>query len=98
MIVQPEAERIVPKWRRIAAAANSRYKWEFTYQRSEMVNAFCTGGKVAAYTGIFAPARDEAVWRWYLATVAHALARHTAERMSQGLLCKWARRPRRCAG
>ncbi len=60
----PEAERIVRKvGERIAAVANKPdYKWEFTVINDpEMVNAFAVpGGKVAAYTGIFGPARDEA--------------------------------------
>jgi predicted Zn-dependent protease len=87
----PEAERIVRKvGERIAAAANKpEYKWEFTVINDpETVNAFAVpGGKVAAYTGIFAPARDEAGLAVVLGhEVAHALARHPAERMSQGML------------
>ena len=86
-----DAERIVRKvGERIAAVANKPdYKWEFTVINDpEMVNAFAVpGGKVAAYTGIFAPARDEAGLAVVLGhEVAHALARHPAERMSQGLL------------
>ena len=87
----PDAERIVRKvGERIAAAANKpEYKWEFTVINDpEMVNAFAVpGGKVAAYTGIFGPARDEAGLAVVLGhEVAHALARHPAERMSQDML------------
>lgn len=87
----PDAERIVRKvGERIAAAANKpEYKWEFTIINDpETVNAFAVpGGKVAVYTGIFGPARDEAGLAVVLGhEVAHALARHPAERMSQGLL------------
>ena len=86
-----DAERIVRKvGERIAAIANKpEYKWEFTVINDpEMVNAFAVpGGKVAVYTGIFGPARDEAGLAVVLGhEVAHALARHPAERMSQGLL------------
>lgn len=86
-----DTERIVRKvGERIAAAANkSDYKWEFTVINDpETVNAFAVpGGKVAVYTGIFGPARDEAGLAVVLGhEVAHALARHPAERMSQGLL------------
>ena len=86
-----DAERIVRKvGERIAAAANKpEYKWEFTVINDpETVNAFAVpGGKVAVYTGIFGPARDEAGLAVVLGhEVAHALARHPAERMSQGLL------------
>jgi len=86
-----EAERIVRKvGERIAAAANKpEYKWEFTVINDpETVNAFAVpGGKVAVYTGIFGPARDEAGLAVVLGhEVAHALARHPAERMSQEML------------
>jgi len=86
-----EAERIVRKvGERIAAAANKpEYTWEFTVINDpETVNAFAVpGGKVAVYTGIFGPARDEAGLAVVLGhEVAHALARHPAERMSQEML------------
>ncbi len=86
-----EAERIVRKvGERIAAAANKpEYKWEFTVINDpQTVNAFAVpGGKVAVYTGIFGPARDEAGLAVVLGhEVAHALARHPAERMSQDML------------
>ena len=53
----------------------------------ETVNAYAVpGDKVAVYTGIFGPARDEAGLAVVLGhEVAHALARHPAERMSQGM-------------
>lgn len=84
-------ERIVRKvGERIARAANKpAYNWEFSVINDpDMVNAFAVpGGKVAVYTGIFGPARDEAGLAVVLGhEVAHALARHPAERMSQGLL------------
>ncbi|MBM4263774.1 MAG: M48 family metallopeptidase [Deltaproteobacteria bacterium] len=88
---QAEAERIVRKvGERIARAAEKpEYKWEFSViNEPETVNAFAVpGGKVAVYTGIFGPARDEAGLAVVLGhEVAHALLRHPAERMSQGLL------------
>ena len=86
-----EAERIVRKvGERIARAADKpAYNWEFSVINDpETVNAFAVpGGKVAVYTGIFGPARDEAGLAVVLGhEVAHALARHPAERMSQDLL------------
>lgn len=89
----PEAERLVRKvGEKIAVAANKpEYKWEFTVINDpETVNAFAVpGGKVAVYTGIFGPARDEAGLAVVLGhEVAHALARHPAERMSQGMLAQ----------
>jgi predicted Zn-dependent protease len=88
---QPEAERIVRKvGEKIARVADRpNYRWEFTIINDpETVNAFALpGGKAATYTGIFTPARDEAGLAVVLGhEIAHALARHPAERMSQGLL------------
>jgi predicted Zn-dependent protease len=87
----PDAERIVRKvGEKIAAVANKpEYKWDFTVINDpETVNAFAVpGGKVAVYTGIFTPARDEAGLAVVLGhEIAHALARHPAERMSQELV------------
>lgn len=75
--------------RRIAAVANlPGAKWEFVLFESPQANAFCLpGGKVGIYTGILKITKDEAG----LATVmgheiAHAVARHGAERVSEGML------------
>ncbi|HZD41489.1 MAG TPA: M48 family metallopeptidase [Terriglobales bacterium] len=91
IVRDPEAERLVRKvGERIAAVAGKpEYKWEFVVINDpDMVNAFAVpGGKVAVYTGIFAPARDEAGLAVVLGhEIAHALARHPAERMSQEML------------
>jgi predicted Zn-dependent protease len=73
--------------RRIAAVANKPdYQWEFTViDDPKQANAFCLpGGKVAVYTGIFPIAHDEAGLATVIGhEVAHALARHGAERVSQ---------------
>ncbi len=87
----PEAIRIVRKvGLRIAQGANKpNYNWEFhVLDDPEMVNAFAVpGGKVAVYTGIFPIARDEVGLAVILGhEVAHALARHAGERMSQDML------------
>jgi predicted Zn-dependent protease len=71
------------------AAQKPEYKWEFNViDDPEMVNAFAVpGGKVAVYTGIFPLARDETGLAVVLGhEVAHALARHAGERISQGLI------------
>jgi predicted Zn-dependent protease len=72
--------------KRIAAAADRPdYQWEFTLLQGKEVNAFCLpGGKVAFWEGIMPIAQDDngvAVIMGH--EVAHALARHGAERMSQ---------------
>jgi predicted Zn-dependent protease len=71
--------------RRIAQATGKDYAWEFTVIDDKQVNAFCLpGGKVAVYTGILPIARDDAGLAAILGhEVAHAVARHGAERVSQ---------------
>lgn len=74
---------------RIAAAANKPdFKWEFiVIDEPKTVNAFCLpGGKVAFYTGILPICKDDDGIAVVMAhEVAHALARHGAERMSEGM-------------
>ncbi len=73
---------------RIAAAAEKpEFKWEFNVIQGKDVNAFALpGGKVAFWEGIMPVAQDDngiAVIMGH--EVAHALARHGAERMSQSM-------------
>jgi predicted Zn-dependent protease len=64
------------------------YAWEFNLIESKEVNAWCMpGGKVVVYTGIMPVCQDDnglAVVMGH--EVAHAVAKHGNERMSQGLL------------
>jgi predicted Zn-dependent protease len=64
------------------------YTWEFHLVEDKEVNAWCMpGGKVVVYTGIMPVAHDEnglAVVMGH--EIAHAVASHGDERMSQGLL------------
>ena len=64
------------------------YDWEFTLLESDEVNAWCMpGGKVAFYTGILPVCEDETGVAVVMGhEVAHAIAEHGNERMSQGLL------------
>lgn len=74
---------------RIAAAANRPdYQWEFKLIASATQNAFCLpGGKVAIYEGILPVCQNEAGLAVVMShEIAHALARHGGERMSQGYL------------
>jgi predicted Zn-dependent protease len=71
---------------RIAAVADRpEYKWEFNVIQGKDVNAFALpGGKVAFWEGMMPVAQDDngiAVVMGH--EIAHALARHGAERMSQ---------------
>ena len=85
--------------RRIAAAAERppndlwrapHFRWEFKTIDNNEPNAFCLpGGKVVVYTGILPIARTEAGLAVVIGhEVAHALARHGAERMSDQLVAQ----------
>ena len=83
--------------RRIAAAAESppeemwqapHYHWEFRAIQKNEPNAFCLpGGKIAVYSGLLPITRNEAGLATVIGhEVAHALARHSAERLSDQAL------------
>ena len=88
--VKRVAARIVEAAKRskYAAMAN-QFQWEVTVIKDDKTaNAFALpGGKMAVYTGIFPMAKTEAGLAAVMGhEVVHALARHGAERMSQGQL------------
>lgn len=66
------------------------YEWEFNLVEDKLVNAWCMpGGKVVVYTGILPVAKDEAGLAVVMGhEIAHAIARHGDERMSQGLVAQ----------
>jgi predicted Zn-dependent protease len=63
------------------------YVWEFNLVESPEVNAWCMpGGKVVVYTGILPMTENEAGLAVVMGhEIAHAIASHGSERMSQGL-------------
>jgi len=63
------------------------YKWEFNVLEGKEINAFALpGGKVAFWDGIMPVCQSDTGIAVVMGhEVAHALARHGAERMSQGL-------------
>jgi predicted Zn-dependent protease len=63
------------------------YNWQFNLVESEEKNAWAMpGGKVVVYTGILEVAQDEAGLAVVMGhEIAHAIARHGSERMTQGL-------------
>ncbi len=68
------------------------FHWEFNLiEDDKTVNAWCMpGGKVAFYTAILPICKDEAGVAVVMGhEVAHAIANHGAERMSQGLLAEF---------
>ena len=66
------------------------YKWEFNLVEDKQVNAWCMpGGKVVVYTGILPIAKSEAGLAVVMGhEIAHAIAEHGNERMSQGLIAQ----------
>ncbi len=65
------------------------YKWQFNLtQEDKIVNAWCMpGGKVMVYTGLLPITQNETALAVVMGhEVAHAIARHGNERMSQGLV------------
>lgn len=64
------------------------YAWDFNLIESPEVNAWCMpGGKVVVYTGLLPVAQDETGLAVVMGhEIAHAIAQHGNERMSQGLL------------
>jgi predicted Zn-dependent protease len=89
--------------RKIADAVESYYKangteallkdyaWEFNLIEDAQVNAFCMpGGKIVVYTGILPVTQDETGLAVVLGhEVAHAIAKHANERMSQQVVAQY---------
>ena len=90
--VQRVAAKIIDaaKKSKYADTAN-QFEWEVSVIKDDKtMNAFALpGGKIAVYTGIFNVAKNEAGLAAILGhEVTHALARHGAERVSQGYLAQ----------
>jgi predicted Zn-dependent protease len=64
------------------------YKWEFNLVESKEMNAWCMpGGKVVVYTGLLPLAASDASLAVVMGhEIAHALAQHGNERMSQAMM------------
>jgi len=74
--------------KRIAAVAQlPNAQWEFVVFESKEANAFCLpGGKVGVYTGILPITKDETGLATVIGhEVAHAVARHGGERMTEAM-------------
>jgi predicted Zn-dependent protease len=78
--------RVGERIAKVAKLPNAQ--WEFVLFESKEANAFCLpGGKVGVYTGILPITRDEAGLATVIGhEVAHAVARHGAERVSEAML------------
>jgi predicted Zn-dependent protease len=89
----PELNAMLQRVGQRIAAATGRtdFQWEFRLiDNDKMINAFALpGGKVAVYTGILPLTRDEAGLAAVVGhEVAHATARHGAERVSHNLVAQ----------
>jgi len=98
-IIQKEKLSTNHKWnqmlqrvgRRIANVVPVKnFDWRFTLIENKLQNAFCLpGGKVAFYTGIMPILQNEAGMAIVMGhEIAHAVARHGAQRVSQGMLAQ----------
>ena len=71
------------------------FAWEFNLVEDSQINAFCMpGGKIVVYTGLMNLISGDSNQEDELATVlghevAHAVAKHSNERMSQQLLAQY---------
>lgn len=65
--------------------------WEFNLLKDKQVNAFCMpGGKVAVFDGILPITKDETGLAVVMGhEIAHAIAKHSAERMSQQMIAQY---------
>ncbi len=72
------------------SASLADYRWEFNLVESKDVNAWCMpGGKVVVYTGILPVTKTEAGLAVVMGhEIAHAVAEHGSERMSQEMLAQ----------
>ena len=64
------------------------YKWEFNTIDSKDINAWCMpGGKVVVYTGLLPVTQNETALAIVVGhEIAHAIAKHGSERMSQAMI------------
>lgn len=83
----PAVEQVLRVGRRIAAASGLDADWRFAVIDDDQQNAFALpGGKVAVYTGLLEVTQSDAGLAVVLGhEIGHVVARHGAERMSQGL-------------
>lgn len=85
----PESLKIKLIGNKIAKVANiPQYNWEFNLIDNKQINAFCLpGGKVIFYTGILnLTENDDQIATVMGHEIAHALARHGAERIAASQL------------
>lgn len=67
------------------------FAWEFNLVKDNQVNAFCMpGGKIVVYEGLLTVAQTEAELAVVIGhEIAHAVAKHSNERMSQQMMAQY---------
>jgi predicted Zn-dependent protease len=91
--VQRVGDRIAQAAQRLYPDPSNRFTWEIVLiDEPQTVNAWCMpGGKMAVYTGLLPVTQDEDSLAVVVGhEVAHAVARHGGERMSQTLAAELA--------
>lgn len=95
-----EAERVVRIGKRLSMAIQQYYsgkgqsqllegfQWEYSLVKSEEINAWCLpGGKIVVYTGLLPVVENDRALAVVMGhEIAHALAKHGNERLSQSTL------------
>lgn len=83
-----EAEAIRRVGESLASVSGKNFNWEFVLVKDNQINAFCLpGGKIVFYSGIMPILEnDDEIATVMSHEIAHAIARHGAERMSQQAL------------
>ena len=81
------------KYLRVSGLENeiSNFEWEFNLVHDSQINAFCMpGGKIVVYEGLLSVARTSDELAVVLGhEIAHAVAKHSNERMSQQILTQY---------
>lgn len=69
----------------------SNFAWEFNLVKDDQVNAFCMpGGKIVVYEGLLTVAQTEDELAVVIGhEIAHAVAKHSNERMSQQMMAEY---------
>lgn len=83
-----DADTVEKVGKRIARVSSKDYEWRYRLiEDDDTINAWCLpGGKIAFYTGILPVLQNEAGMAFVMGhEVAHAVAHHGAERLSQQL-------------
>ena len=100
---QAQSEQVTRVGKKLAAATEaylkatgleseiSNFQWEFNLVKNDEINAFCMpGGKIVVYEGLMKLVSSDDELAVVLGhEVAHAVAKHSKERMSQQILAQY---------